>query len=143
MLGYFTGKRLFPWRKHFLRKFARLVLPPEGSGLPTPESINLVEAIEAYIAGLHLLLRLGMMGLIEGCNLLAIFFGYLLPFSWLPESWARRYLARMENHSVYLIRNIFVATKALVMNIYYGDPRVEALLGYKDDCLDESKENVA
>jgi hypothetical protein len=139
MLDALTGKRLFFWRRQFLNRFCRLVLPGKAQGWPDPADIGTVESVERYVAGLHFGLRLGMMALFDILNLLAVFTGYFRPMSWLPNEAAHRYLQRLEKSRVYVIRNLFTAAKALVMLVYYADTEIERKTGYADDCLQMSR----
>lgn len=132
------GKRLWPWRRRFLDQFCRLVLPSSGSGLPSPAEARTVDGIESYVAGLHPPLRLGILAMFDGLNLLAIFFGYLRPMSWLSDRTATAFLHRLERHPTYLIRNLLTGVKVIAMTVYYADPSIERLTGYADDCIDDA-----
>jgi hypothetical protein len=136
MLKMLMGTRLFPWRRKFLTRFCRVVLPGSAQGYPSPEELGTVDAVELYLAGLHPLLRVGLLGLLDLLNFQAIFFGYFRPVNWMGDDTLRRYLSRLETHPFYIVRNAFVAAKALVMLVYYGDPKVERKTGYADDCLE-------
>jgi hypothetical protein len=103
--------------------------------MPDPGEIGTSAAIERYVAGLHVTLRLGIVGLFDLVNLLAIFAGYLRPMMWLSDAAVERFLRRLEGSPIYLVRNAFTGAKALAMLAYYGDPRVEQATGYSDDCL--------
>lgn len=137
MLETWSGKRLMPWRRRFLERFCRAVLPGAAEGLPDPVALGTVDWIERYIAGLNPLVRLGMMGLLDLLNFLAIFWGYFRPMTRLRDETVRRYLHRLEGSRVYLLRNGFTAAKALAMVVYYSEPSVERRTGYADDCLVE------
>lgn len=134
MLDMILGKRLFPWRRAFLAKFCRIVLPGPADGFPSCDELGTAVEVERYVAGLHPPLRLGLMGLIDLLNILAVF-RYARPMMWLSDETARRFLTGLETHPLYELRNAFVAAKALVMLVYYGDVRVEQKTGYVDDCL--------
>ena len=138
MLEMLLGKRLFPWRRAFLAKFCRVVLPGARDGFPSCDEIGTVEEVERYVAGLHWPLRFGLMGLMDLLNILALY-PYVRPMILLSDEAAHRYLTRLEEHPLYEVRNAFVAAKALVMLVYYGDVRVEQKTGYVDDCLVEGE----
>lgn len=137
MLKELKGHRFFFWRRAFVTKFCRNVLPKAADGFPDPERLGTVEALETYIAELHVLPRLGILALFDILNLLPIVLGYFRPMIFMSDVAISRYLHRLESSSFYGLRNAFTAAKALVMLIYYGDPRVEAATGYADDCLIE------
>ncbi|MBI3184019.1 MAG: hypothetical protein HYZ28_17945 [Myxococcales bacterium] len=133
LLDALSGKALFWWRRAFLAKFCRLVLPPPPEG---PQGqVPAVLVIESYLAGLHFLPRLALMAMMDALNLLAIFLGAFRPMMWTPEPEARRYLLRLQASRSYSVRSSFAALKALVMLVYYADPAIEARVGYRDDCL--------
>lgn len=135
MLDYLTAKKLFFWRKSFLRRFCTVVLPGPALGMPSHEELGTVDAIEAYVGSLHPLLRLGMAGLFDLINFQAIFFGGFLPVTMLSARGIERYLHRLENSSFYFTRNLFTAAKAVAMLTYYADARIEQRMGYVDDCI--------
>ena len=135
MRAWLCGKALFPWRRAFLERFCRVVLPGAAQGFPAPNELKTIDSVERYVAELHPLIRLGMMGLFDFINFLAIFLGYLRPMMWLSDDPSRRYLRRLEQSRLYLIRSLFVTAKALVMLVYYGHPTVERKTLYQDDCL--------
>lgn len=140
MLNSLTGKRLFPWRRRFLANFCRLALPGTAQGMPDPDQVGTVDQIETHLSGVHPLLRMGFMGLLDLLNLLPLFMGYFLPFSRLSPEKGLRFLHRLENSRFYVFRNILTAAKALAMIVYYADEKIEAQLGYVDDCLVETKQ---
>lgn len=138
MIDKLTGKKLFFWRKAFLRRFCAVVLPGPAQGYPSYDELGTVDAIETYVGGLHPLLRLGMAGLFDLMNFQAIFWGYFVPMSMLSEAHAQRYLHRLESSPLYIVRNLFTAAKAIALLLYYSDIRVEKRTGYVDDCMTQS-----
>ncbi len=135
MFDALTGRRLFWWRRAFLGRFCRVVLPGAALGMPDPDELRIPEAIERYVGGLQVTLRLGLVGLFDLLNVLSIVLGYFRPVMWMPDAAVGRYLRRLETSRSYFLRNAFTAAKALAMLVYYGDARVEALTGYSDACL--------
>jgi hypothetical protein len=122
-------------RRRFLTRFANVVLPGAAEGMPTPEALGTVPAIERYVAGLHPVVRAGFAALFDTINVLPLSRGYTRPFVLLSDEDARRFLHDLERSRLYALRGAFTGTKALVMLVYYGDASVESKLGYSDECL--------
>ncbi len=122
-------------RRRFLARFAQIVLPGAAEGLPAPDALGTIDAVERYVAGLHPVVRAGFATLFDTINLLPLSRGYLRPFVRLSDADARRFLHDLERSRVYALRGAFTGVKALVMLVYYGDGSVESKLGYSDECL--------
>lgn len=122
-------------RRRFLERFAAIVLPGAGEGMPPPDALGTVDAIDRYLARLHPVVRLGFVTLVDGVNVLPLSRGFRAPFARLSDDDARRFLEEIERSRIYAVRNAFTGVKALVMLHYYGDTAVETKLGYADDCL--------
>ena len=112
-----------------------VLLPGDAQGMPAPDAIGTVDEIARYLARLHPLIRMGFSGLIDALNILPLSRGYGSSFVRLSDERARAFLHDVERSRVYALRGAFVAMKALVMLHYYGNVKVEAKLGYSDECL--------
>jgi hypothetical protein len=126
---------MLPHRRRFLERFARVVCPGPAEGMPDPDELGLVDAVDRYLAEMHPVPRAGFGAMLDALNVLPLSRGHRTPFVALSDEDARAFLGEIERSRFYAIRNAFTAAKALVFLHYYGDPGVERRLGYSDDCL--------
>jgi hypothetical protein len=122
-------------QRRLVLRVSELLLPGAEQGFPTLDELGFVALTEHYLGDLHPLHRQGLVRVFDVLNALPLGMGFARPLVRLRDADARRFLHRLERSRVYALRNMLTLTKALVMLVYYADPRIEARLGYTDGCL--------
>lgn len=124
-----------PRQRRLVLRVAELLLPGREQGFPTLHELGFVSLTENYVGDLHPLHRHGLVRVFDLLNVLPLSMGFVRPLTRLSDVEAQRFLHKLERSRIYALRNLLTLTKALVMLVFYADPRIEARLGYTDDCL--------
>jgi hypothetical protein len=131
--------RLSYARRLVVARLADLMLPGPAQGFPDPRALDVVGGVEDWLGALHPLHRRGLVHLFDAFEALPLGFGFGARLSKLDDESGTRFLRRLERSRPYALRTMLTAAKAAVMLVYYADPRVEAHVGYADDCLDDPR----
>lgn len=98
---------------------------------PSPRDVEVVEFVDAFVAGSERALRrdlLAAIGALE--HAFPMLAGYARRFSSLSAEQQDRVLRAMETSSIDLVRGAFAGLKSVVMMGYYRDPRTWGVIGY-------------
>ena len=131
--GSAERQKFSPGEVIILSTFARVIIPRGGSFALGADDINLGDRVADYLGRFPRLVHIGYRLLLHLANISAFFFTFR-PFTRLSPEKQTKFLESWETSRIFARRGIFIPLKMPIMMVFYGDPRVQQVIGYQPEC---------